>query len=67
MTIFLMILILVMYSTKMLKKKLKLKTGYLPTIIMAINVVAQKPNALENTVNASMKEGIVLIVTVEIV
>jgi hypothetical protein len=67
MTIFLMILILVVYSTKMLKKKLKIKTGYLPTIIMAINVVAQKPNAFENTVNASMKEGIVLIVTVEIV
>jgi hypothetical protein len=67
MTIFLMILILVMFSTKMLKKKLKLKTGYLPTIIMAINVAAQKPNAFENTVNASMKEGIVLIVTVEIV
>jgi hypothetical protein len=67
MTIFLIILILVMYSTKMLKKKLKIKTGYLPTIIMGINAAAQKPNAFENTVNASMKEGIVLIVTAEIV
>jgi len=66
MTIFLMILILVMYSAKMLKKKLKIKTGYLPTIIMGINVAAQKPNAFENTVNASMKEGTVLIVTAEI-
>ena len=62
-----MILILVVYSTKMLKKRLKIKTGYLATIIMVINVAAQKPNAFENTVNASMKEGIVLIVTVEIV
>ena len=51
----------------LLKKKLKIKTGYLPTIIMGINAAAQKPNAFENTVNASMKEGIVLIVTVEIV
>jgi hypothetical protein len=59
MTIFLMILILVVYSTKMLKKKLKIKTGYLPIIIMVINVVAQKLNAFENIVNASMKEGIV--------
>ena len=66
MTIFLIILILVMYSTKMLKKKLKIKTGYLPIIILDINVAAQKPNAFENTVNASMKEDIVLIVTVEI-
>jgi hypothetical protein len=66
MTIFLMVLILVVYSTKILKKKLKIKTGYLPTIIMGINAAAQKPNAFENTVNASMKEDIVLIVTVEI-
>ena len=67
MTIFLMVLILVVYSTKILKKKLKIKIGYLPIIIMDINVAAQKPNAFENTVNASMKEGIVLIVTAEIV
>jgi len=67
MEIFLMILILVIFSTKMLKKKLKIKTDYLPIIIMGINVAAQKPNAFENTVNALMKEGIVLIVTVEIV
>jgi hypothetical protein len=59
MTIFLMILILVIYSTKRLKKKLKIKIGYLPIIIMAINVAAQKPNVFENTVNASMKEDIV--------
>jgi len=67
MTIFLMILILVIFSTKILKKKLKIKTGYLPIIIMGINVAVQKPNAFENTVNASMKEGIVLIVSAEIV
>jgi len=67
MTIFLMILILVIYSAKILKKKLKIKTGYLPIIIMGINVAVQKPNALENTANASMKEGIVLIVSAEIV
>jgi len=62
-----MILILVIFSTKILKKKLKIKTGYLPIIIMGINVAVQKPNAFENTVNASMKEGIVLIVSAEIV
>ena len=67
MIIFLMILILVIYSTKILKKKLKIKTGYLPIIIMGINVAVQKPNAFENTANASMKEGIVLIVSAEIV